>query len=413
MAGADDHARQPRGVEHALFLVEVPAAALLRHKAALEPVGEPGDDMLQPGQLAVEIGPQTVELFGIAQLGRGDFLVELARIDLVFEIVGNVGPVAVRAHGHHALFAVVASVVAVAVLFRELALAILVGVAFGHFGGGFGALLRRLVARVFLVGIVLGRLALVLVAFVVGIFGRTIDPLDQIELTQHLDRKILKRLLVVELVGKRREIAAGALVDEIANEIDALLRALGDRLTGERLAHHQRNGGGERHVARFDRAGDRVTGGAQLGRSGEVLAHTCKALRAQRLVADLLDRIIHRARHRIAGSARIVQRIVVQADLECETIGKAARFGGLLGRQLPPGQRHAEVLARRAGAVRAPRDFHLGLTRDRPRATGQRALEPVERSFFAQVRTCLRECSDRSTASPSGSLRYPCQSARG
>ena len=319
---------------------------------------------------------------------------------------------AVRAHGHHALFTLVARIVAVAVLFGQLALAILVGVAFGHFGGGFGALLGRLVARVFLVGIVLGRFALVLVAVLVRIVGRAVRAFDQVELAQHLDREVLKRLLVVKLVRQRREIAASALLHELADQIDALLRAARDRSAGQRLAHHQRYGGGERHVARFGGAGDRVAGGAQLGRSGEVLANACKALRAERLVADLLDRVIDRARNRIARRARIVQRIVVQADFEREAIGKAACFGGLFGRQLAPRQRHAEVLARRAGTVRAPRDFHLGLARNRSRAAGQRAFEPVERGFFAQARN-LRECSDRSTASLSGSLRCPCRSARG
>src|SRR6266404_2777617 len=47
----DDDARQPRRVEQAFFEVEVPDAVLLRHQAALQPVGETGDDALQVGEL--------------------------------------------------------------------------------------------------------------------------------------------------------------------------------------------------------------------------------------------------------------------------------------------------------------------------------------------------------------------------
>ena len=35
VTGADDHPRQTRGIEQAFFLVEIPAAVLLRHEAAL------------------------------------------------------------------------------------------------------------------------------------------------------------------------------------------------------------------------------------------------------------------------------------------------------------------------------------------------------------------------------------------
>src|SRR5690606_37673629 len=38
MARADDHAGQPRGVEQAFFLIEIPRPVLLRHQTALEPV---------------------------------------------------------------------------------------------------------------------------------------------------------------------------------------------------------------------------------------------------------------------------------------------------------------------------------------------------------------------------------------
>ena len=145
MARADDHAGEPRGIEQAFFLVEVPAAVLLRHQPALEPVGEPGDDALQARELAVEIGAQPVELVVVAQLGRLDHLVELVGAGLVVEAVGQVGPRAVGAHGHHALLALVAGFAVVHVLFGgHLGLAVALVVALGHLAGDFGRLLVAL-----------------------------------------------------------------------------------------------------------------------------------------------------------------------------------------------------------------------------------------------------------------------------
>ena len=67
----DDDARQPRRVEQALLEVELPGAVLLRHQAALQPVGEPRHDALQVRELLVEIAAQAVELLRLAQfLGR-------------------------------------------------------------------------------------------------------------------------------------------------------------------------------------------------------------------------------------------------------------------------------------------------------------------------------------------------------
>ena len=83
MAGADDDPRQPRGVEQPLLLVELPAARLLRQQPPLEPVGEPGDDVLEPAHLLVEIGAQAAELFLVAQFAGLDDLVEAGRVDLV------------------------------------------------------------------------------------------------------------------------------------------------------------------------------------------------------------------------------------------------------------------------------------------------------------------------------------------
>ena len=64
----DDDARQARGVDDAFLEVEVPAAVLLRHQAALQAVGEAADGALQMGELLVEIGAQAVELGDVAEI---------------------------------------------------------------------------------------------------------------------------------------------------------------------------------------------------------------------------------------------------------------------------------------------------------------------------------------------------------
>ena len=66
---------EPRGVEDALFEVELPGAGLLRQEPALQPVGEPGDDALQMRQLLVEQVAQPAQLVGIAQFVGLDDLV--------------------------------------------------------------------------------------------------------------------------------------------------------------------------------------------------------------------------------------------------------------------------------------------------------------------------------------------------
>ena len=75
----DDDARQPRRIEHAFLEIEFPGAVLLRHQAALQPVGEARDHALQMRELLVEIAAQPVEFFRLAQILGGDGLVEAHR----------------------------------------------------------------------------------------------------------------------------------------------------------------------------------------------------------------------------------------------------------------------------------------------------------------------------------------------
>lgn len=73
------------------------------------------------------------------------------------------------------------------------------------------------------------------------------------------------------------------------------------------------------------------------------------------------------------------------AQFQRKTIGKAARFGHLILREIAPRQGHAKAIARRARHIGAPGDFHLAIARNRPRSAGQRLLESVERGLISHA----------------------------
>ena len=104
-ARRDDDAREPRCVDHAFFLIEIPAAVLLRHQAALQTVGELCHHRLQVGQLLVEIGAQPVQLFFVGKLGRGDGFIIFGRPDFVIALRQMVPIAALRGNGLHAVIA--------------------------------------------------------------------------------------------------------------------------------------------------------------------------------------------------------------------------------------------------------------------------------------------------------------------
>src|SRR5256885_12187122 len=107
MAGIDDHARHPRGMEQPFLLVEVPAARLLRKEPPLEPVGEARDDILQTAHLLIEISAKPPELLLVAQLLRLDDLVEAGGEGLVIGLRRQL-PIAPAGRSEHALAQVVA-----------------------------------------------------------------------------------------------------------------------------------------------------------------------------------------------------------------------------------------------------------------------------------------------------------------
>ena len=90
MGGIRDHPRKTGGVEVAFLQIELPGPDLLREQPALEPVRELADDALQVRELLVEVGAQSAQLVGLAQLRRVDDLVEVGAIRVVLLAVGDV-----------------------------------------------------------------------------------------------------------------------------------------------------------------------------------------------------------------------------------------------------------------------------------------------------------------------------------
>ncbi len=178
-----DDARQPCRVEHALVEVELPGPRLLRHQAALQPVGEPRDDALQVGELLVEQVTQTRQLVGIAQLLGLDGLIATRREGLVEFVVGPASGVArqhtgppglgrvlvARARHHLAVGFLAAGLLAVLAALRRAALE-------GGLGAGGGAIaaLGLPLAVLRLVALALGIVAVVAVVAVAEV-----EVLDQ------------------------------------------------------------------------------------------------------------------------------------------------------------------------------------------------------------------------------------------
>ena len=92
----DDDAGQAAGIEHAFLEVELPGTGLLGHQAALQAVGEAGDDALQVLQLLVELLAEAGEFVGVAEVFGGDLLVESAGVGAVVAFGVVIGAVAAR-----------------------------------------------------------------------------------------------------------------------------------------------------------------------------------------------------------------------------------------------------------------------------------------------------------------------------
>ena len=386
MQRIDDHARQPRRIEQALFQIELPGAALLREQKPLQAVGEPSDHALQVRELLVEIAAQPVEFLGIAEIFRADDLVEFGRKGLV---VGTARLVAIvprppRLGGGFRIahFGVVGHVGGRRVDGFSRAFRHVLGRGFGLFQahalavGGFGrfAVGAGFVAAAFLVTLV----ALLLVGVAVAILAH-VEGIEQV--VHH----VAEAALIGEHAFEPVEIAAGALLDDRAPQIHELARGRRRLLAGEPLAHDHGDGVLDRRVGAV---GDVVVFSAMeavVEHGGEIGLHAAHAARADRLDARLLDRIEHRARLLAARRELAMHRRIVTGEPQRDRIGVTAHDRGLALGEPARRLRQPRLVGGKAGTLGGKADLDIAPAGNRAQANADRALERLGRRFLGRI----------------------------
>ena len=328
----DDDARQPRRIEHALLEIELPGAVLLRHQAALQPVGEPRHHALQMRELLVEIAAQAVELLGLAQILGGDRLVEL----------GDEGPV------------VRAARLVVAALARPPRLGGVLGIAHlgvvGHLGG------RRVGRLGGAVGQVLGRGLGLLEAHalhVVGVRGLAVlavlvlaalvvcsrrsssssssrlrsSPMSS-ESSRSWTASPKSRWFSISFSSRSSSRPARSSIQR-PPQIDQAPRRRRRRLAGQALAHHHRDRFLDRRIGAVGDLVELAAVELVVEHGGEILGDALHAPRADRLDARLLDRLEHRARLLAARHQAAMHGGVVAGDAQRDGVGVAAHDRGV------------------------------------------------------------------------------------
>ena len=383
LVGVDDHARQPRRIENALFQIELPGAVLLRHQPALQPVGEPRDDALEVRELLVEIGAQPLQLVMVAEvLGRDD-LVEFRREGVIFGAARLVGATAVRPC-RLARRLVIAKLAVIQRIgrrrLRRLHRALrhlvrrrlrLVGT---HLLRGVG--LRRALGT----GLVVVAVAIVVVVLILFRIG--VALIAEIERRQQVMDEVAELGLILGEAAELVELRADSLLQEGPPEIDHLARRIRRRQTGQPLAHHHRERIRQRRIGAV---GDLVIFAAMeviVEHRGEILGDTGHALGTDGLDTGLLDRLEHAARLRIARDQLAVNLRIMTGEFQRDGISMAAHDRGIALGHLARGLRQPRFARRKARPLGGEGDFELGRSRDRAQAAGHRALERLGRRLL-------------------------------
>src|SRR5690606_2738802 len=221
----------------------LPAAALLRHQAALQLVGQPRHGAGEAFELLVEDAAQLVELLGRAELARLDDLVELLGEGLVAELVGELvrnGAGRWRVGRILAGLARLLFVGLVEIGFRALDIAGLFGLARGLVLVGlgvlalafalFGIFLVVLAALGFLVVTLFAVLALAVVEVAVG---------DERQVAQQLPGGAAEQVLVLELAQETGQRIAGLFLDLLAPQVHQCVARGRDRDASDTLAQDE------------------------------------------------------------------------------------------------------------------------------------------------------------------------------
>ena len=221
------NARQPCGVEHALVEIELPGSVLLCQQLALQLVCQARDSPRERPQFLVEKCSQALQFFRRRQVLGCNFLVELARIDIVSEgcrviqdrevrppgLIGVGGFVAVGIHVELICVGKIRRVVELAffALRRLLFAGALAALA------TFALILIRLLATVRLVVLITGFVLLVAFCHFLG----------QLEHVQHVAHHASELLLVFGERIEPVERVSGALFDPRPPDVDDRLGVFG------------------------------------------------------------------------------------------------------------------------------------------------------------------------------------------
>jgi hypothetical protein len=388
------HPRQAPGIEDAFLQIELPGPRLLREQAALQAVGELGDDALQMLKLLIELLAQPRQFVRVAQILGRDFLVEAARI-------GAIDMLGIR---HRALAARLRAAWTVLALggggiFLGLVGAVILGGLALHFlglraehGFRFGLRLPLAFLRVVLLA---GLLAAILVFVGVVVRLGLGLRLGQIHRGQQLAGGTGEGGLVVEGGAHLQQRLICVLTEHVAPLIEHALDRDGRDLAGHLLARQQRQRRADGQLV-LPRHAVVALGLAFLGQLGaEVGGDARHVARANDLDTSLFERVIGILRLAPRRHAGGMQGVVVMTQAQSERIGLAAQFRHLRRRQRPRGQRQAGALAGQAGWA--------GLERDGAQDARRGALELLgARVVLAAAAhgVLMRSCGRRRSESP-------------
>ena len=377
--GIDDHARETRGIEHALFKIEHPRAVLLRHQAALQAVCQSGHRALQALQLRIEIGAQARQLFGIAEFVGGLHLVVDRGEGLVLRLEGvTVAPVGAQRRCRLLVVGLGRLHLGVGVI-RGRHLDLVARLAFA----GIARVLLLPFALAFTLAFALvGRLGLgfaflVFLALLVVVLGDCRAFIAHAKIAQEIAHHIGECGLVVHRAAHARH-GAGCLLRKFRAPVRRDGFGGGRKLaSGHRLAQHEFERIVHRRAALVRHLGVSGALAALLKHGIEVLGDAIHGHRADRLDPRALGRLEQAARILALGHRLRVRACIVVGDAQGERIGLSAGAGGGDGRQIlrRAGQRDLAIL--QAAAI--DREIHgkLVLPRDGPRGGAEGGLEDV------------------------------------
>ena len=294
MGRIGDDAHQPGGIQYAFFLIEIPAAVLLGHQAALQAVRQLGHRRLQRDQLLIEIGAQTGQFLVVAQFGSPHHFVMLGGIGLVLEIRRQIGKRHVGPPRHHAVLTLFAHFCVRHLIGVHLDFALLgaLGRVRRILGTGFGGLVLAAAVVLFLIfAVFAGLFFLVLPVAFLGLVAGLVGIGAQAQIGEHVADQLRECRLILHVSGERIQMRAGLRLDMAAHHVHRLLCGARHVGTGQPFAHHKADGAGQRHFLGSAGAHDRIGAHAHFGHAVEVARHPGHFGRAQGFKARLFQRI--------------------------------------------------------------------------------------------------------------------------